>query len=429
MTPAPNNPPPDPASSEVSLYGLPVRDPDGANSGRDPVEVAASEFVAELRRGHRPPISVYLRRYPQQAEQLREVLPLVAAMESWKLRQEFADARTSLPDTSTFDRLGNCRIVRELGRGGMGVVFEAVEEPSGRRVAVKLLPGRFPETSLWRQRFYGEAKTTARLQHHHIIPVYHFGEQDSWCYYVMHLVEGIRLDRIIRMLRQPPGVVTADQILRQFEAGEDAPIGGSQVDTSSPRALRRDSWPQVARIGMQVAAALRYAHAEGILHRDIKPANLLLDHHGSMWVADFGIALNRDPLLRGSADHLGGTLAYLAPEQLDGHVDVRSDLYSLGLTLYELATLQPAYFGIDQDSLLERVRTARPERPRAINRAIPPELESLILKAIDRDPAKRFQSADQLLGALEQFLKNKSTGAGAAQRTWLDPFSRLFPQK
>lgn len=438
--PADSTPLLEPDAVDAALYGLPVRAPDSANLIRDPVELAASDFLEELRQGFKPSLEVYLQRYPQHAARLREILPLVAAMESWKIRQDLANAQASTEQPLPIQRLGDYRLVREIGKGGMGVVYEAVE-PSGRHVAVKLLSGRFPAASFLRKRFYGEAQTVAQLRHHHIIPVYSFGEQDGWCYFSMQLIEGLGLDRVIRLLREPSGAVSADDIRRLFAqpvrrdgstaseqaAGADrAGLPSATVDRSatddafaqsSDRVLRRDSWWQVAKIGMQVAATLRYAHGCGILHRDIKPANLLLDSSGSVWVADFGVA-SKKKLLRDSGDnHVAGTLRYIAPEQLYGAGDERSDVYSLGVTLYELCTLRPAFDALERDALIKQVIRSRPRKPRAINRRVPVELERIIVKAMSSDLSRRYQSADELLTALRPLVRQRPAG-------WLD---RLLP--
>ncbi|MGQ0636849.1 MAG: serine/threonine-protein kinase [Planctomycetaceae bacterium] len=412
-------PPAGPADEcvEAALFGLPVADPASAAIVRDPVELATSDFLDELRQGLRPSLEVYLQRYPQYATRLREMLPLVAAMESWRLRHELAETHSAQPGALPLERLGEYRLVREIGRGGMGVVYEAVRDSPGQRVALKLLRGRFHAASLWRKRFYGEARTAARLSHHHIIPVYQFGEQEGWCYFTMLLIEGLGLDRVISLLREPAGAVYADDITRLF--GPTATPEREATPTEAARVLRRDSWWQIAKIGMQVAAALRYAHRQGILHRDIKPANLLLDASGSVWVADFGMASNKNALYRRNADHLGGTLRYMAPEQFRGVVDERSDVYSLGVTLYELCTLQSAYDAADQAELLAQVRAARPRRPRTVNRRVPAELERIILKSMASDPALRFQSAGELLAALRPLVKTQAPG-------WLDPIGRLL---
>lgn len=433
--------PNEPSAGDVDLFGLPRRDPAGLAGSRDVVEIAATTFLEELRAGQRPSVENFARRYPERADEIRKVLPLVATMERWKTNRELLGARQSAAAALEFERLGDCRILREIGRGGMGVVYEAVQESNGRRVAVKVLPWRFPESSQWRQRFHSEARTTARLRHKHIVRVYGYGRQEGWCYYIMHLIEGLPLDRIIRLLKEPAGEVYAADIHRFFAPegppGQTAVPGekgtgafsatesvhsGATTDAEkvpvpfSARVLRRDSWAQIAKIGMQAATALRYAHRKGTLHRDIKPANLLLDRHGSVWLADFGMASQMDALRPNVTDHFGGTLPYLAPEQIDGRVDERSDVYSLGATLYELCTLTPAFAAATRSQLLDLVYKGLPPPPRAVNRDVPAELERTILKAMAKDPARRFQSAGELLASLRQFKRNT---ADPSSRGWL----------
>lgn len=395
---------------EAEFVGLPIGAHLDRDVSRDPVELAASAFAEELRKGEHPTIEMFARRFPEHADRIREMLPLVAAMESWKTNRELSGAKQSSAPTMKFDRLGEYRIVRELGRGGMGVVYEAVQEPGGRRVAVKVLPWRFEETSPWRQRFEREARLMESLDHDHIVRFYGWGQEQGWCYFVMHLVEGVSLDKIIRLLKEPAGTVFADE------------LHDSTTAVSAARVLRRDSWGQIARIGIQAASALRFAHAKGILHRDIKPANLLLDRHGTVWLADFGMASQTDALQKPAARHFGGTLTYLAPEQLGGRVDERSDIYSLGVTLYELCTLRPAFMASDRNKLLDLVRNAQPPRPRSVNPQMPVELEKIILKAMAKQPERRYQTADELDIALRQFAKNKgvpSTGWRAILRRFI----------
>lgn len=403
--------PTDSADFDAELVGLPMPSERDHDPSRDPVEMAVTAFLEELRQGQRPSVESFARRNPAHADRIREMLPLVAAMESWKANRELTGARQT-SNTKQFDRLGDCRIVREIGRGGMGVVYEAVREPDNHRVAVKVLPWRFPESSPWRMRFEREAQMTARLRHPHIVRVYGFGQQEGWCYYIMHLVEGVSLDRVIRLLREPAGIVVAEKLHAGTEEGDLS------------RVLRRGSWGQIAKIGIQSAAALKYAHAQGTLHRDIKPANLLLDRHGAVWLADFGMATQTNALQETEPHCFGGTLSYLAPEQLEGRADARSDIYSLGVTMYELCTLQPAYSAKDRTSLLEQVRTTSPLRPRSLNPDIPADLERIILKAMARDPEKRFATADQLDSALRLFAKHSSIDTPS--NGWLNLLGRFI---
>src|SRR6185312_1567887 len=165
--------------------------------------------------------------------------------------------------------------------------------------------------------------------------------------------------------------------------------------SSSLSGPARHYWRGVARIGLQVAEALDYAHAQGVLHRDIKPANLLLDLHGTAWVADLGLAKLADEVDLTRTGDVVGTWRYLAPERLGGVADARSDVYSLGLTLYELLTLRRAFDGPTREELLRQVSYGAPPRPRRLNPEVPRDLETIVLKAIERDPARRYQSAGE----------------------------------
>jgi serine/threonine protein kinase len=416
---------------EADIYGLPVREGTDRHNGREPLETIVDRFLSDLRHGGQPDVEAYVRGAPHLADQLRELLPLAGAMERWKADQDLAPTRRSMPTQRRFEWLGNCRVRREIGRGGMGVVYEAEQHPSGRRVAVKVLPWRFPRSSLWREQFEQEARTASRLQHPHIVPVYEFGEQDGWCYYVMRLVEGVGLDRLIRLLREGDGSVSAEQVRRLFKGDNvvaslrDAdPHSASRSGSRSrsdrttlpelERIVRRNAWPQLVKIGIQVAQALRYAHQQGTLHRDIKPANLLVDSAGSVWVTDFGVAIHAGEWIKSPEPDVAGTLRYLAPEQWDGLVDVRSDVYSLGVTLYELLTLQPAFDAPDRSALIRQLREVAPPRPRAVNPAVPRDLERIVLKAMARDPDERHRSVDELMGELIAFNQRSAAERGTS---------------
>lgn len=400
----------DPSAFEADIFGLPRREAVGSAAAPDPLDAAIAAFLQELRAGRSPSVEAIARKHPALAERLQELLPLVAAMEQLKAGQELAPQKVSVPPDFRLEQLGNCRMLREIGRGGMGIVYEAQQEPAGRRVAVKVLPWRSPGSSQWRERFEREARTAASLHHPHIVPVYQCDEQDGWCYYVMHLVEGIGIDEIIRLLRAPEGSVGASQV-RELFLGHSVESNGmafpSQRPSHEERILRRNGWSQFARIGIQVAQALQYSHSRGILHRDIKPGNLLVDCRGSVWVTDFGLAVETDPMLRSLAPNLAGTLRYLAPEQLDGVVDRRSDIYALGVTLYELCTLQPLFAVGHRAQLVDHIRSAAPAAPRSVNRSVPRDLEAIVLRAIAKDPADRYPAAEAMLADLMRFVRRQ----------------------
>ncbi len=183
---------------------------------------------------------------------------------------------------------------------------------------------------------------------------------------------------------------------------------------------RRVYWESVARIGVQTAQALQHAHDQGIIHRDIKPGNLLLDTRGQVWVTDFGLAKAADQQDLTHTGDVLGTLRYMAPEQFDGQADGRSDLYSLGLTLYELLALQPAFDETDRHRLIKQVTTGTPPRLRNIDHHIPRDLETIVHKAIDREPSHRYQTAGEMADDLQRYLGDEPIRA-----KWVSPVTRF----
>ncbi|MCA8999170.1 MAG: serine/threonine protein kinase, partial [Planctomycetaceae bacterium] len=252
------------------------------------------------------------------------------------------------------------------------------------------------------------ARIAAGLQHSHIVPVFSFGEDQQRFYYVMQIIEGVGLDRLIDRWAAGEMAVSIENLIAEFH-----PPGESRQSspTNQGRILRRDSWQQLGKIAAQVTSAIRYAHKQGTLHRDIKPANLLIDIKGKTWIADFGLAMARDQAMEANTESLAGTIRYMAPEQFAGISDVRTDLYAFGVTLYELATLRPPFVGETKEKLIATIREGKPPRPRSVNPEIPVSLETIILKAMAVDPQKRYQNADQLHADLLSFLnagKSKS---------------------
>lgn len=394
-----SNLPDDPHDAhQADLSGLPVR---GESAGRDRLEEIASAYLEAARRGQPLEIEDCIRAHPDIADELREFLPLVVAMESWKAQQDLRVVQQPLPDHFEIRELGGCRIIREIARGGMGVVFEAEQIDLGRRVAIKLLPWRIPKRSRWAEQFIREARTTAQLKHQHIVPVFSFGEQEERYFYIMQLIHGVGLDQVISRWRSQSGNVDLDQLIREYH-----PQPASLSATRRPRWLRHDSMLQLCRIAAQIVAGLRSAHQQGVLHRDIKPGNLLIDHSGKIWITDFGLALAQEKLLADQQATLAGTLRYMAPEQFVGPGDARSDVYSLGVTLYELFTLQPAFAGNSRRELMERIEQGAAPAPRSILRDIPRPVEALIRRAMARKPEDRFASLDALQAELLEFLNS-----------------------
>ncbi len=409
-----------------------------AQAERDPVEALAEEFIESLRRGEHPSVEDYASRHPDLAAEIREVLPTVARMERFKLHKA-ATAAAGLPGNEP-ERLGDFRMLREIGRGGMGIVYEAEQESLGRRVAVKVLPPALPAGSPRRERFRREAETAARLHHSNIVPVLGVGEENGYHYIVMQLIQGVALDDCLAQLRrlqmpfqpadpshQEEGDGTGTPAAGKATAATwTAPIATNPLVEAPPRELplagfAADSgrfgpayWRSVAQIGLQVAQALHYAHRRGILHRDIKPANLILDADGVVWVTDFGLAKAIEEEAVTRTGDVFGTIRYMAPERLHGLADGRSDLYSLGLTLYELIALRPAFGQSDPGVLIRTIAEEGLPRLRETRPAVPRDLETIVLKATARDSSHRYPSAEAMAEDLRAFLEDRPIRARRA---------------
>ena len=444
----------------------------------------AEEFVSRYREGERPPVSEYTRQHPELAEQIREFFGAVAMVENLAPAESesFGDADAESSPEATLPelkQLGDFRIIREVGRGGMGVVYEAEQVSLGRHVALKVLPAAALPDSKHVRRFEREAKSAAKLHHTNIVPVFGVGEQEGLHYYVMQFIQGLPLDEVIlelkKIQKQPTGAITAAvshqgdesprrdcsaaDVARSLMTGQfpqpDAESGSSgdssqppdaamfalteltprSEDTASARlsdtlnlsgsfsgsvsrlttsgvhssSQRKIStyWQSVATIGQQVADAMQYAHEQGILHRDIKPSNLLLDLRGTTWVTDFGLAKATD---QQDITHTGdvlGTLRYMPPEAFEGKSDARGDVYSLGLTMYELLAFEPAFNKRDRHQLIKQVTSESPQRLDRLNPAIPRDLVTIVHKAIERDAAHRYQSAEELSEDLQRFVEDE----------------------
>ena len=469
---------------------VPIDDPN-----REPIEVLADEFIERHRAGECPTIEEYAERFPASADEIRELFPTIAAMEQLKFQKQKSSGGRATLAGAKLEQLGDFRIIGEIGRGGMGIVYEAEQESLGRHVAVKVLPRQSLLEERHLKRFEREAKTAAGLHHTNIVPIFGVGEQDGYHYYVMQFIRGVGLDAVIAHLRNngdanlldsaPSSAVTVqdfrtseveriaaallqgkfqrprpeDSSLNSGIVGNNDPtavvnrnstVSGSQivdatemrmsqsgqsqpeviengskrrgdppakneVVVSSPNSFGPRCWQSVAKIGVQVADALAYAHEQGTLHRDIKPANLLLDPQGIVWITDFGLA---KAVQHDDVSHSGdivGTLRYMAPEQLRGDADPRSDIYSLGLTLYELLTFRPAHADVDRRQLIMQPNTyVEPTRPRRLNPSIPLDLETIVLKAISVEPEDRYQSANELEADLHCFLEDRPIQARRA---------------
>ncbi|TWT47078.1 Serine/threonine-protein kinase PrkC [Thalassoglobus neptunius] len=404
----------------TQLVGLPRR---VESHARLPLETIASNFLDQVRSGQPVDMESFIKNHPDMEDELREFLPLILAMEGWKTEKENQVVRHPLPDEFDISHLGNCKIIREVGRGGMGVVFEAEQAPINRRVAVKLLPWKFKQETEWSQQFHREARTAAQLQHPNIVSVFSFGEEDGRLYYVMPLIEGVGLDKLISYWKDIDSTVDVEDLITTVHGTEfgHENRGTNPQPGHQRKLLKRDNWAQIVKLAVQIVNAIRYAHRQGTLHRDIKPGNLLIDRSGTVWVADFGLALGRERFLDDQFFPLAGTLRYMAPEQFDGITNELTDIYSFGATLYELCTLQPAFDSTSKSEMIRQITTSNPATPRSINPNIPTRLEAVIRKCLDRNPSKRYLTANELYGELLKLvseLSNEPKGLWRQIRGW-----------
>ena len=454
----------------------------------------AGEFTERLNRGEHPDIEEYAARYPEIAGLLRQALPALQAIDL--LAPESASTpEIDLSSNQMSGVLGDFRIIRQIGRGGMGIVYEAEQVSLGRRVALKVLPFAGALDARQLQRFKNEAQAAAHLQHQNIVPVYFVGCERGVHFYAMQYVEGQTLAQLIAELREGTGLNKRGSKIEDRESKEQHPrrtdlkfVAQPLQDATGPYtpaddagamlsrpitneispsdASGRESMPpqdvretvstiedrcdetaatkprssilnrassaffrSVGQLGIQAAEALDYAHQMGVIHRDIKPSNLLLEsspltthdspltsahsslitHDSSLriWITDFGLAQFQSGVELTMTGDLVGTLRYMSPEQALAKrviVDHRTDIYSLGATLYELLTLRPPYEGNDRQELLRRIAFEEPKTLRRLNPRIPAELETIVLKALEKNPADRYATAKALADDLRRFL-------------------------
>jgi len=413
----------------------------------DALEMVVESYLARFRSGERPSFEEYAARYPELAVQVRDVLHALVMVEQDLSFGGQAGAGPGIGATSAgakLRQLGDYLIVREIGRGGMGIVYEAIQQSLGRHVALKVLPWSSEESAAHVERFRLEARAAARLHHTNIVPVFGVGEQDGTHYFAMQYIRGESLDLIVeklRRIRRGQDCVAADDPVSRTRSGaEGSPSPASAHPAAAPPGRPADEpgdeplslfsdvkssesayFRSVARVALQAAEALGYAHEQGIVHRDVKPSNLMIDVHGTVWVTDFGLSKAEGSDGPTQTGDIPGTLRYMAPERFEGHFDARSDLYALGATLYELLTLRPLFEELSRPRLLEQVRHKEPTPPRKVDARIPRDLEVICLKCLNKEPTGRYGSLAELAAELRRFLAGETIRArpvGMLGRGW-----------
>lgn len=395
--------------------------PDDASEVR--LEELAGEFLDRVRRGESPRIDDYVAQHADLAAEIADLFPTIARIEGLKGESGSSSARRAVIGLPQLKQLGDFRIIREVGRGGMGVVFEAEQITLRRRVALKVLGANMAVTDRQLARFRREAEAAARLHHTNIVPVYGTGEDRGVSFFAMQYVDGWPLSDVIAKLaaksgrselhstdsaltpdlsdfvlrRDPQPVGSAKESLAATEssAAITVEVGGVIAPLANPR--------HAAQLGADLARAVSYAHLHGVLHRDLKPSNILVDREGVGWLVDFGLARQHSDSTVTLTGDTVGTLQYMAPEQLRGEFDERSDVYALGLTLYELLSQTAAYEATPQAVLIHQ-KLSQPPRPlRTLVPQIARDLETIVMKACAHDPAHRYQTAAELAADLERF--------------------------
>ncbi|HEV3447547.1 MAG TPA: protein kinase, partial [Gemmataceae bacterium] len=386
--------------------------------------LVAEEVRAALRAGRPADVETLVRDHPELAGQIRQLVPTLMLVQQMARDERDDPQSPHLPKTEVPQLLGDFRIIREIGRGGMGVVYEAEQVSLERRVALKVLPFAAVMDPRQLQRFQNEARAAASLHHTNIVPVHAVGSERGVHYYAMQYIDGVPLNVVIQELRQRRlDAADSQALLSDPDQQSRAHAAPPQAVESEPETARlrgalstklsatgREFFHAVARLAEQAALALDHAHERGIIHRDIKPANLLLDGAGILLITDFGLAqVQSDAKLTMTGDLLG-TLRYMSPEQALAKrliVDHRTDIYSLGATLYELLTLEPVFDGTDRQELLRQIAFDEPWPPRRLNKSIPPELEIIVGKALEKNPTDRYPTAQALADDLRRFLEDR----------------------
>lgn len=470
-----------------------------------PIDVLVEQYADILRQGTAITVDEFVAKHAEHAAELRKILLVVDLVERAALQSASADAVASATDFSNFEKsipksFGDFEIIRELGRGGMGIVYVAKQRSLKRLVALKVLPSSGPHVIKNRQRFQREAESAASLHHTNIVPVFGIGEQDGILFYAMQLIDGVPLNHVLEVLLKQkkqshsakitsilrsksqhlsPMEAAAKLFNAEVNAGQDlvfqsqtgtedvtqrldltvassklptdhartAPTVNfgqnsldnagqpgehrlavsyhtdeldfeadtstkSSVDTNvspseSTMELNSAYFGNVARIMASAANALQYAHQQGILHRDIKPGNLLLDRDATLWITDFGLARPTDIANVTQTGEIVGTLRYMAPEQFQGEADQRTDVYSLGLTLFEMLTLKPAV-EFQHGKLVYCNSSGGEQQPSFGKKSrVPRDLQTICLKACAHNAAYRYQHARDLEEDLRRYLEDR----------------------
>jgi serine/threonine protein kinase len=426
----------EPVMSEQGSHPTAPYLPGGGKPADDVLEdprifAVVQEYMAQLESGRTPDRAAYVNRFPELSDAIRQCLEGLEivraeapASQSAATRGRLATAQQPGIDVPA-NPLGDFQIIRELARGGMGIVYEAVQLSLGRRVALKVLPFAATMDPRQLQRFHNEVRAAASLDHPHIVHVHAVGCERGVHFYAMQLIEGQTLAAMIADLRQRGGRPALPEAQPTTPHLPGQPDPASPLADTAPRAAAstergprdRAYFRRVAEWGVQAAEALDYAHQTGIVHRDIKPANLMLTPDDTVKVTDFGTAKILQFGTVQQTSHVMGTPSYMSPEQVKGRaVDGRSDIFSLGVMLYEMVTGGKPFPAESITTVIYKIVNEDPISPRQLNPSIHPGLSEVVMKALAKEPEARYQSCRELLDDLKNY-RNLGSAGGNPEAT------------
>ncbi len=399
----------------------------GTSSSQDPLEPVLGVFAAAWLEGKAPDPEDFCRSHPECGPELRaQIDAFLASAGPGGTPTAASGPDTEIPEGAPLAgrTLGDFRLLREIGRGGMGVVYEAEQVSLRRRVALKVLPAHLTLQPEAVSRFRREASTAARLQHPGIVQIHGIGQAEGAHFFAMEFVEGAPLSEVLnRMRREDRGSLEGGQVGKAVSSAAHRSVQSEPATEAGTAETRRrassSAWNRtyietVCGLVTQVADALEHAHKARILHRDVKPSNILVREDGSAMLTDFGLAREEGLPSLTLTGEFGGTPYYVSPEQAMARrvkVDHRTDIYSLGVTLYELLTLRLPFEGRTSQEVLGKIIAKEPPSPRQINPLLPRDLVTIVLKALEKDPDRRYATARDFASDIRAFLSYRPIAA------------------